>query len=193
LTRCSPQLVATWFPCSKSLLNWFSLRSYTYAQDGAISTKGAFMKHIIPTKALAAVAVALGVFAAVSSAHARSDVSFSIGVQVPGIYVPVHVQPRPNYMPAPGHYGRYDDGRRNGGQHWQGRSPYGDHDRYGSANVYDSSNPRNQWHQSRLSGPYGDLDRDGVKNKWDRDVDGDVDGDGVGNRYDRFPTNPNRR
>ena len=135
------------------------------------------MKHLISAKSLAAIALTLGAFAAASSAHARSDVYFSVGVQVPGIYV----QPRPIYMPAPDHYRRHD------GQHWQRRSPYGDRD--GIANVYDSGGPRNQWRQSRLYGPYGDFDRDGVRNKWDRDVDGD----GIPNHYDRVPHNPNRR
>jgi len=45
------------------------------------------MKHLISTKSLAAVAVALSAFAAASSAQARSDVQFSIGVQVPGVFV----------------------------------------------------------------------------------------------------------
>lgn len=144
------------------------------------------MKHLISTQSLAAIALTLGAFAAASSAHARSDVYFSVGVQVPGIYVqPAPVQPRPIFMPAPGHYGRYDDGRRHAGKHWQRRGPYGDHDRDGIANVYDSGGPRNQWRQSRLYGPYGDLDRDGIRNQWDRDVDGD----GVRNRYDRVPNN----
>ena len=144
------------------------------------------MKHLISTQSLAAIALTLGAFAAASSAHARSDVNFSVGVQVPGIYVqtvPVHVQPRPIYVPAPVHHGRND------GPHWQGRGPNSDHDRNGMASVYDSGGSRHQWRQSRLYGPYGDLDRDGVRNKWDRDVDGD----GVRNRYDRVPTNPNRR
>ena len=104
------------------------------------------MKHLISTQSLAAIALTLGAFVAASSAHARSDVYFSVGVQVPGIYV----QPRPIYMPAPDHHRRHD------GQHWQRRSPYGDHD--GIANVYDSGGPRNQWRQSRLYGPYGEDD-----------------------------------
>ena len=155
---------------------------------------------------MAAVALALGAFAAASSAHARSDVYFSIGVQVPGVYVqpapvyvqpapvyvqpaPVYVQPRPVFMPVPGHYQRFDNGRHYGWQNWQRRGPYGDRDRDGIANVYDSGSPRNQWHQARLYGPYGDLDRDGIVNQRDRDRDGD----GVRNRYDRLPDQPNRR
>lgn len=163
------------------------------------------MKHLISTQSLAAIALTLGAFAAASSAHARSDVTFSIGVQVPGVYLqsapvyvqpvpmyvqpaPMYVQPGPIYMPAPGYYGRHDNGRRHDGQQWQ-RGPYGDRDHNGIANVYDSGGPRNQWRQSRLYGPYGDLDRDGIRNQWDRDIDGD----GVRNRYDRQPINPNRR
>ncbi|MDD2882487.1 MAG: hypothetical protein PHQ58_18860 [Rhodoferax sp.] len=154
--------------------------------------KGFFMKHLISSKSLAAVAVALGVFAAASSAHASSDVYFSIGVQVPGVFVqsaPVYVQPRPTYTPTPDYYRRYGDGRRNDGQHWQRRGPHGDSDRDGIANFYDSGNPRHQRHQVSLYGPYGDLDRDGITNQQDRDRDGD----GVRNRYDRLPDNPFRK
>ncbi|MDD2917786.1 hypothetical protein [Rhodoferax sp.] len=150
------------------------------------------MKHLISTKSLAAVAVAVGAFAAASSAHAGSDVFFSIGVQVPGFYVqpaPVYVQPRQFYTPAPGYYQRHDNGRRYEGQQWQRRGPYGDRDRDGIANIHDSDNQRNQWRQARLQGPYGDLDRDGIRNQ--RDIDRD--GDGVRNRYDRLPDNPYRR
>ena len=92
-------------------------------------------------------------------------------------------------MPAFGHYGRCDDGRRHDGPHWQRLGPYGDDDRDGIANVYDSGAPRTQWRQWRLFGPYGDLDRDDIRNQWDRDVDGD----GICNRHDRAPNNPNRR
>lgn len=151
------------------------------------------MKHLISIKSLAAVAIALGAFAAASSAHARSDVYFSIGVQVPGVFVqpaPVYVQPAPIYMQpapiymrpapvyvqpppyyAPSYYRRYRD-----------------HDRDGIANIYDRGGPRHQWRQERRYGPYGDLDRDGIVNRRDRDRDGD----GVRNRYDRLPNNPYR-
>ncbi|WPC67883.1 hypothetical protein SBP18_05050 [Rhodoferax ferrireducens] len=151
------------------------------------------MKHLIAIKSLAAVAVALGAFAVTSSAHARDDVHFSIGVQVPGVYVqpaPVYVQPLPFYTPAPDYYRRYGDGRRNDGQHWQRRGLYGDHDRDRDriVNIYAPGGPRHQWRQARLYGPYGDLDRDGIVNQQDRDRDGD----GVRNRYDRLPNNPYR-
>lgn len=158
------------------------------------------MSHLISTRSLATVALALGAFAAASVAHARSDVYFSVGVQTPEVNVysapPVHVQPRPVYRPAPRDYGRHDEGwryeddRRHGGAQYYGqrRGPYGDWDRDGIANVYDSDSPRNQRRHARLYGPYGDLDRDGISNQDDRDQDGD----GVRNRFDRSPENPYR-
>ena len=72
------------------------------------------MKRHISTRSLASVALALGVFAAASAAHARSDVYFSVGVQTPGVFVqsaPVNVQPRPVYTLASRDYGRYDEGQ----------------------------------------------------------------------------------
>ena len=133
------------------------------------------MKQLIATKSIAALAIALGAIAAVSSAHARSDVQFSIGLQVPGVYVqsvpmyvqprevytpvPIYLQPRPVYMPVPIEYGHFDDRRRYREHHWQGYNQY------------------------------RDLDRDGIVNRYDRDRDGD----GVPNRYDRQPDNPYRR
>jgi len=103
------------------------------------------MKHLISTKSLAAMAVVLSAIVAASSAHARSDVYFSIGVQVPGIYVqpaPVYVQPRQYYVPAPNfyapapnfyapapiYYQRHDNGRRHGAQQWRRGGPHGDRD-----------------------------------------------------------------
>jgi hypothetical protein len=152
------------------------------------------MKHLISIKSLVAVALAMGAIAATSSVQAASDVHFSIGVQVPGIYVqptPVYVQPQSFsfYTPAPVYYQRYDDGRHHGGRQWHSRGPYGDRDRDGIANIYDQGGPRNQWRQAGRNGPYGDLDRDGIVNQRDRDRDGD----GVSNRFDRFPNNPYRR
>lgn len=104
------------------------------------------MKQLISTKSLAAAVLALGAVAAASSVHARSDVYFSVGVQVPGFYVqpaPVYVQPRSFYAPAPGYYQRHDRGRHLG------------------------------WQQGQRHGPYGDLDRDRIRNQRDRDRDGD--------------------
>ncbi len=148
------------------------------------------MKHLTFTQSLAAVALTLGVFAAASSAHARSDVYFSIGLQVPGVMVqtvPVQVQPRPYYEPAPVYYRGYSGAGHNDRMQYQRRNPYGDRD--GMVNIHDWGNQRNHWRQTRLHGPFGDLDRDGIANRWDRDRDGD----GVRNRYDRNPNNPNRR
>jgi hypothetical protein len=143
------------------------------------------MRPLISIQSFAAVAVALGAFAAASSAHARSDVYFSIGVQVPGVYVhpaPVYVQPRPSYGPPQDDYQRYDHGRRHHGQYFQRRD-------HGGGNIYNTGSQRNQWSQARLYGPYGDLDGDGVMNRRDHDRDGD----GVRNRHDRRPDNPYRR
>lgn len=143
------------------------------------------MKRLTSTKSLLAVLVALGAIAVASAAHARDDVSFSIGVRSHGDYVqpaPVYVQPRVVYVPAPVHHGRHD--RR----YWEHRGPYGDRDHDGIANVYDRDSARYRWHAARVYGPYGDLDRDGIPNQYDRDRDGD----GVRDRYDRRPNNPYR-
>ncbi len=143
------------------------------------------MKRLTSTKSLVAFALALGALAATSAAHARDDVSFSIGVHSHGGYVqpaPVYVQPRVVYVPAPAYYGRH------GRAYWERRGPYGDRDHDGIANVYDRDSSRYQRHPARIYGPYGDLDRDGIPNQYDRDRDGD----GVRDRYDRRPNNPYR-
>ncbi len=128
------------------------------------------MKRLISAQSLAAVSLALGALATTSTAHARSDLYFSVGVQSPGfhqqptpVYVqprviytahrPVYVEPVQVYTHAPIRYGRHE-------------RLYAQHHR----------------------GPYGDLDRDGIPNHYDRDRDGD----GVRNRYDRRPNNPYR-
>lgn len=85
------------------------------------------MKRISSAKFIATAALALGALGAVTAAQARSDVQFSIGVQVPGVYAqpapvyvdpqPVYVQPQPVYStpvyvnPAWGAYGYYDNDR----------------------------------------------------------------------------------
>lgn len=147
------------------------------------------MKNLILSKSIAAAAIALGAFTAASSAHAASDMHFTIGVAAPGIHVqlaPLHMQHRPVFTPQHGQFSRFNDGRRDDGNQWQRRNPYSGHDRNGFAS---SGDPRNRWHQPRSYGPYGDLDRDGIMNRHDRDRDGD----GVRNRFDRLPDNPNRR
>ncbi|MDD2926953.1 hypothetical protein [Rhodoferax sp.] len=137
------------------------------------------MKRLMSSPTFAAIALTLGAFAAASSAQAHSDVSFSVGVQVPGVYVqpaPVYVQPRPIYAPAPIRYERHDEGRRYDGPHWQHRGPYGDHDRNGFATVHKPGGPHLPWYPPHRYGPNGDLDRDGVPN-----------------RFDHAPSNPYRR
>jgi hypothetical protein len=59
------------------------------------------MKLLTRTRFLAAATLALAALGVASAAHARSDVSFSIGVQGAPAYVapaPVYVQPRPVYV-----------------------------------------------------------------------------------------------
>jgi hypothetical protein len=122
------------------------------------------MKRLFSAKSIAAAAVVLGAFGAATAAHARSDVVFSVSVQVPGAYgyvqpAPVYVQTRPTYVsPRPVYvqphrqYGWDDrDGWRDG---WRHRGH----------------------HRASFRGPWGDYDRDGVPN-----------------RYDHSPANPYRR
>ena len=135
------------------------------------------MKRLFTAKPLVSAAIALGAVVAATAAHARSDVVFSVGVNVPGSYVepaPVYVQPRPVYVqPQPIYV--------------QPRAYYG-HGYYA---------PR--------GGPHGDWDRDGVANRFDRDSRWfdpraahrhggrrDADHDGMPNRVDRSPHNPYR-
>ena len=57
------------------------------------------MKSFVSIRSAVIAAAVLGSFAAVSSAHARSDIQFSISL--PGAYVqpaPVYVQPQPYYV-----------------------------------------------------------------------------------------------
>lgn len=131
------------------------------------------MKRLVSTPTLAAIALTLGAVAAASSAYARSDVNFSVGVQVPGVYeqpAPVYVHPRHIYRPVPSRYERYDEGRRYDGPYWQHRGPYGDHDREGFAKVYEPAGPRHQWQPSHRYGPNGDLDRDGIPYRFEREL-----------------------
>ena len=136
------------------------------------------MKRRFSAKPLVAAAVALGAVVAASAAHARSDVVFSIGLNVPGGYVqpqPVYVQPQPVYVqPQPVYV--------------QPHAAYYGHGYYADRR-----------------GPYGDRDGDGVQNRFDRDSRWfdpraayrhggrrDADHDGVPNRADRAPHNPYR-
>jgi len=110
------------------------------------------MKHLISIKSIAAVAIALGAFTAASSAHAASEVHFTIGVAVPGIHAqltPVHMQHRPVFNREHGHFSRFNEGRRDDGNQWQRRNPYSGRDRNGFAS---SGDPRNRWHQRKRVG-----------------------------------------
>lgn len=128
------------------------------------------MNRLVSLKVFAAAALVLGAFGAATSAHARSDVQFSITLGTPGIYVqpaPVYAHPRPVYVqPAP--------------VYMHPRPVY-----VHPAPVYVRPAPVYGWgyqrhhHHGRhvnAHGPRGDFDRDGVPN-----------------RVDRFPGNPNRR
>ena len=92
------------------------------------------MNRLSIAKPLLAGAVGLAALAAVPAAQARSDVHFSIGFSAPIGYVqpaPVYVQPEPVYVyPRHGYYGHRHHGRRGG--------PWGDADRDGVPNRYDS-------------------------------------------------------
>ncbi|HET8746717.1 MAG TPA: PXPV repeat protein [Ramlibacter sp.] len=139
------------------------------------------MNRITSSKAFIAAAVAFGSLAAVSAAHARTDVAVSIGVPVgyaqpATVYVqprPVYVQPQPVYVqPRTGYYGSHRGYRAN---------------------------------ERARNDRWGDVDRDGIENVFDRDWRyyepraahlaameknrGDADGDGVQNRFDRAPHN----
>lgn len=99
------------------------------------------MKLFIRTKFLAAAALALGAFGAMSTAHARSDVYFSVGVQTaPGVYVepaPVYVQPPVYAAPTevyvrrgpPAYEYRYEDERAWRRAEWRHR--YWRHNHHG--------------------------------------------------------------
>jgi hypothetical protein len=143
------------------------------------TTQEQTIKRLFSAKILVAATVALGVVAAASAAHARSDVILSIGLNAPYGYVqpaPVYVQPQPVYVqPQP---------------------------------VYVQPQTLSWGHDRRYdrSGPFGDWDRDGIPNRFDRDSRnydprvayrhggwGDRDHDGAPNRFDRAPNNPYRR
>jgi len=127
-------------------------------------------------RTLAAAAVVLGGFAAVSAAHARSDVQFSIGLNVPGVYVqpaPVYVRPAPVYArPAPVYVQPAPVYVQSAPVYYGGA--WGDRDRDGVPNVYDRHDNRRHGHghgrpgMNHGNGANGDRDRDGVPNRVDR-------------------------
>ncbi len=110
------------------------------------------MTRFFSARSIAAAAVVLGAFGAATAAHARSDVVFSIGVQVPGAYgyvqpEPVYVQPQSVYV-APRQV------------YVQPQYQYGWDDRDGWRH--------HRQHRASFRGPWGDYDRDGVPNRYDR-------------------------
>jgi hypothetical protein len=128
------------------------------------------MKRLFSAKPFVAAALAFGALGVASTAQARSDVFFSIGI--PGAYIqsapvyvepqpvyvqpqPVYVQPQPVYVPPQSiYYGRGFDER---------------------TVVYEREH-RRHWRNAHRHGAYGDFDRDGVPN-----------------RFDHFPGNAHRR
>ena len=144
------------------------------------------MKRLFSARPVVAAAIALGAVMAGSAAHARSDVTLSIGVNVPYDYVqpaPVYVQPQPVYVQPRSVY-------------VQPRPVY-----VQPQTVFYGYDRRYQ-----RGGPFGDRDGDGIQNRFDRDSRfydhraargdrgwGDADRDGVPNRFDHAPRNPYRR
>ena len=129
------------------------------------------MKHLFSIKSIAAMAAVLGSITLSSTAHARGEVYISIDGPVPGIRVqhaPVFLQPHHVVQGVPGHLGQFND-RQDNWRHRQDDNVYSRHDRHGIANSYS----RNHWQQPGFYGPYGDLDRDGIRNRYDSDRDGD--------------------
>jgi hypothetical protein len=103
------------------------------------------MNRLFSAKPLLAAAVALGAVGAATTAQARTDVVFSVGIPAYVEPAPVYVQPRPVYVqpepvyvqPRVAYYDRYDDWR------WRHR------------------------HDARHDG-WRDSDGDGVPNRFDR-------------------------
>lgn len=135
------------------------------------------MNRIAILKSFAAAALALGTLAAATSAHAQSDVHFSITLGSPGFYVQpsrVYAYPRPVYEQPTPVYAYPQPVYRQPAPVYVYPQP-----------VYEQPTPVYGWghrrhhHHGRdenAQGPWGDYDRDGTPN-----------------RYDRFPGNPNRR
>ena len=122
------------------------------------------MNRLFSTKSLVVAAVALGAVGLASAAHARSDVTLSIGVNAPYGYVQpasLYVQPQTVYY---------------GHRRVEPRGPYGDWDHDGIPNRFDRDPRHFDQRVIYQRGPWGDADHDGVPN-----------------RFDRAPLNPYRR
>ncbi len=143
------------------------------------------MKPLFSAQSFTA-ALVVGVFALMTPAHARSEVFFSIGVQIPGVYVqpaPVYVQPAPVYVqPAPVYVRPAPVYVRPAPVYVQPRLFYTPAPGYYQRHDHDR---RYKWQHWDRRGPYGGH----VMNKFPHDRDGD----GAYNRYDRQPDNPYRR
>ena len=142
------------------------------------------MQRISRTKALLAAVVTLGALGAASTAQARTDVQFSIGIPIGYAQpAPVYYQPRPVYVqPAPVYYQPQPVYVQPAPSYIYPSAYYGrSYDRYGA---------------------WGDADRDGIPNAYDHRYNGrrdhrgpgrrDSDRDGVPNRFDNAPHNPYR-
>ena len=134
-------------------------------------------RFVFPKSLYAAAALLLGALAATTSAHAQSDVQFSINLGSPGVYVqpaPVYAYPRPVYVqPTPVYTYAQPVYERPAPVYVYTRPVYAE-----PAPVYGWGHRRHHHHErdENTQGPWGDYDRDGAPN-----------------RYDRFPWNPNRR
>jgi hypothetical protein len=129
------------------------------------------MKRLFSAKTLAVAAVALGAVGLASAAHARSDVTLSIGVNAPYGYVqpvygyaqpaPVYVDPQPVYVQPQAVY--YGHDRR-----WERNRAYGDWDHDGIPNRFDRDPRHYDQRVTYRRGPWADADHDGVPNRYDR-------------------------
>jgi hypothetical protein len=121
------------------------------------------MKRLFSAKSLVVASLALGAIGLASAAHARGDVTWSIGVNLPYGYVqpaPVYVAPQPVYVQPQTVYYGYD---RRPVQ----RAAWRDADRDGVPNIYDRDS---RFYDARLAqrrGGWRDADRDGVANRYD--------------------------
>jgi hypothetical protein len=130
------------------------------------------MQRLFSAKSIVAAAVALGAVGLASVAHARSDVTLSIGVNSPYGYgyvqsapAPVYVDPRPVYVQPQSVYVQ------------PGTTYYG----------YGHDWRREEWRREQLRREEWRRHHGWEHNRW-----ADADHDGVPNRYDRAPYNPYR-
>ncbi len=139
------------------------------------------MKRLFSAKSLVVAAVALGAVGMASAAHARSDVSLSIGFNAPIGYgyvqpAPVYVEPQPVYVEPQSYYVQpqvYVQPRPvfYGGGEWR-------HDEWRREQLRREEIRREEWRRHH---------------GWDHNGWADSDHDGVPNRFDRAPNNPYRR